>query len=310
MARDRGVALVTVLVVVAVLSGILADLALSNRLWMQRVASGTALAQAQEAARAAQPWVGAILQADDAAFDARTEQWARPIPPLPVAWGEVTGSVEDLQGRFNLNTLVTSEGKPDEGRLARFRRLLRILELNPRLADAVVDWLDKDRLPRGGLGAEASYYMGQDPAYAPANRAMREAGELRLVRGVTGEVWRALAPHVTALPEATDVNINTATPAVLAAMVPALGPPRRALGRAQEWTERTNTQPFQAMDAARQALRDEAGGDGELAGLTVASDFFGALIEARFDQVRYRLFTVYQRSDQGVTIVRHRREWL
>lgn len=310
MGSERGVALVTVLVVVAVLSGIVAELALSNRLWMRRVESGMALAQAREAARAAQPWIGAILQADDPAYDARTDDWARTVPPLPVEWGEVTGTIRDLQGRFNLNGLVTQEGEADGGQVERFRRLLRILELNPRLADAVVDWLDEDRLPRGGLGAEDSYYMGQDPAYAAANRSLYQSEELRLVRGITGEVWRTLEPHVTALPQPTGVNINTATPEVLAAMVPALGSPRQALARAKTWASRTDREPFTELDAARQALLDEESGEGGLEGLSVGSDFFGASIEARFDQVRYRLFTVYQRTQQGVTIVRHKREWL
>jgi general secretion pathway protein K len=312
MARERGVALVTVLVVVAVLSGILADLVLSNRLWMRRVESGMALSQAREAVRGAQPWVGAILLADDAEYDARTDPWARTIPPLPVKWGQVSGSVRDLQGRFNLNALVNDKGKPASGRVERFRRLLRILELEPRLADAVVDWLDANRLPQGGVGAEDSYYMGLDPAYAPANRPMHEAAELRLVRGVTGEVWRTLEPHVTALPEATGVNVNTATPAVLAAMMPqqAWGSPRRALARAQTWAERTDSEPFTDLDQAEEALLEDTDGDGGFSGLTVSSDFFGALLEARFDQVRYRLFTVYHRTGKGIEIIRHRREWL
>lgn len=311
MGSERGVALVTVLVVVAVLSGILADLALSNRLWQQRVASGLAEAQARQAVRAAQPWIGAILYGDDPAFDARTDDWARTIPPLPMKWGEVTGSISDLQGRFNVNGLVGDDGKPDTAAVERFRRLLRVLQLDPNLADAVVDWLDADQLPRGALGAEDSFYMGRDPAYAAANRPLHTAEELRLVRGIGGEVWRQLEPHVTALPEATGININTATPEVLAAAIPSLGRPVQALSRARTWASRTNSQPFTELAAFRQALGGEEGGEGpELNGVSVASDFFRAIIEARFDQVRYRLGTVYQRGEQGVTLVRQQREWL
>lgn len=310
MGSERGVALVTVLVVVAVLSGILAELTLSNRLWQRRVESGQALAQARQAARAAQPWIGAILYGDDPAYDARTDQWARTIPPLPMKWGEVTGTITDLQGRFNVNTLVGEDGKPATAAVERFRRLLRVLQLDPNLADAVVDWLDTDQLPRGALGAEDSFYMGRDPAYATANRPLHTAAELRLVRGIDGEVWRKLEPHVTALPEATGINVNTATAEVLAAAVPALGPPVQALGKAQTWASRTNGEPFTELAAFKKALADGEGQGPELSGVSVASDFFRAVIEARFDQVRYRLGTVYQRGEQGVTLVRQQREWL
>ena len=66
------------------------------------------------------------------------------------------------------------------------------------LADSLVDWLDSDNLPYSSAGAEDDYYLRQNPAYRAANRKFQSISELRLVKGVTAEVWNKLAPFVCA----------------------------------------------------------------------------------------------------------------
>lgn len=64
-------------------------------------------------------------------------------------------------------------------------------------------------------GAEDSAYLAQALPYRTANRTFAHVSELRLVRGISGEVYARLAPEVCALPPGTSINLNTASVAVL-----------------------------------------------------------------------------------------------
>jgi len=80
---------------------------------------------------------------------------------------------------------------------------------------SIRDWLDANTLPEM-YGAEDDYYLGQTPAYRAGNREMASVSELRAVANVTPELYRALAPWVTALPrEVGALNIHTAPAQVL-----------------------------------------------------------------------------------------------
>lgn len=306
-AGERGVALITVLLAIAVLTAIVSRLSLSNQVWIRQVEGGTAQAQAGQAARAVEYWVAGILGRDDNEFDGHTDPWARPLPPMPVGWGEVSGRVEDLQGRFNLHNLVTAEGETNPPAVARFRRLLQALELPPGIADAAADWADADSRPTGGWGAEDGFYGGRNPPYLAANRPFGDAAELRLVRRVTADVWQKLRPHVVALPGPTGVNLNTATAPVLAAYIEQWGPPRVAMNQAEQWVKRTDRQPF--ADKASFASEALGGKDASVPPeLTVTTEYFMAHTRFRFGDVDYGLATLYHRGGGEVTIVRHRRE--
>ncbi|HKJ88149.1 MAG TPA: type II secretion system minor pseudopilin GspK [Gammaproteobacteria bacterium] len=300
-------ALITVLLIVTVLTAIVARLSLSNEVWIRQVEGGAALAQADQVSRAAQQWVGLLLAKDTNQFDGRTEPWARPLPPLPVGWGELTGHVEDRQGRFNLNNLVTSKGKVDAGAMAKFQRLLRLLGLNPAIADAAVDWIDKNQQPHGSGGAEDAFYQGRKPPYLAANRPFADPAEVRLLRGVDGKAWQKLQPYIAALPEATGVNVNTASPQVLAAVIRSWGPPRLALAKAKKWAKRTDKQPFTKTDQARRAM-GISGTQGTGTGLTVMTNYFLVHTRASFGDVSRSFATLYRRSGSKVEIVRHSTE--
>jgi general secretion pathway protein K len=109
--------------------------------------------------------------------------------------------------------MLPNGNAPDERRFAVFQRLLDTLGIDRAVADAVVDWLDNDENPRVG-GAESSYYLGLPKPYRAKNDLFDTIGELRLVRGVTGEVFGTLLPFVTVSSSGL-VNINTAPKEVL-----------------------------------------------------------------------------------------------
>lgn len=143
--------------------------------------------------------------------------------PFEVPGGMVQGRLVDQGGRFNLNAL----GHPDravatEARAA-FARLLELLELQPVIADELADWLDGAVMPRPGSAA-SDYYGRLDPPYRTAGVPLVNTSELRWLRSVDEAAWRQLEPLVTALPEPElRVNVNTARPEVLAAVIEELG---------------------------------------------------------------------------------------
>ena len=98
-------------------------------------------------------------------------------------------------------------------------RLLEILALPDALAASLADWLDADGEPQPQDGAESGYYQGLQPPYLAANRPLGDVAELALVRGFDEAARTRLRAFVTALPRFTPVNVNTASPEVLAAVV-------------------------------------------------------------------------------------------
>jgi general secretion pathway protein K len=150
--------------------------------------------------------------------------WDKPVGPFEVVPGVMLeASLEDLQGRFNLNNLVSSDGTPDKNNVVVFTKLLEILGLEPKWTGLIVDWIDYDIVPQPTDGAEDSVYMGQTPPYRTPNRYITSASELLALPGFGRDRYLRIAPFVTALPVGngpTQINLCTAKPEVLDAILP------------------------------------------------------------------------------------------
>lgn len=143
--------------------------------------------------------------------------------PFEVPGGMVQGRVLDQGGRFNLNALAHSDRAVATEARAAFARLLELLGLRPVIADELADWLDGAVMPRPGSAAN-DHYSRLDPPYRTAGVLLANTSELRWLRSVDEAAWRQLEPLVTALPEPElRVNVNSARPEVLAAVIEDLG---------------------------------------------------------------------------------------
>jgi general secretion pathway protein K len=152
-----------------------------------------------------------------------TQPWAMPFGPVEVTPGvTLEASLEDLQGRFNLNDLVGTDGKKDLQAIQAFRKLLSIIGLEPKWADLMADWIDADTQVDTPDGAEDSAYLSQMPPYRPADRQITSASALLALPGFGPDRYAKLAPYVTALPSSSqpDVNLCTANAFVLDALLP------------------------------------------------------------------------------------------
>jgi general secretion pathway protein K len=232
-ARQQGIALITAISVVAMAAVAATALVHSLQLGIRRTSNILISDQGVLYTMGSEAWSRGMLirdlqDGDHKSYDGLDEDWAKELPPTPVEGGQVQALTTDLQARFNLNNLYlkkepSQQEQVDAARwLAIFRRLLTTLELEESIAQATADWLDEDIKPHFPDGAEDSLYLNNDQPYRTGNGRMGNPSELRLVQGVTAEVYEKLLPYVTALPETTPININTADPVVIRSLAPDL----------------------------------------------------------------------------------------
>ncbi|MET0985746.1 MAG: type II secretion system minor pseudopilin GspK [Steroidobacteraceae bacterium] len=224
---QRGVALIMAVLIVALATILAVDVGFKAYLDQRRAATSFALEQAFEVAKGAEAWAADILKEDGTSGTKRddlTERWATPLPPLPIDGGELEGQLQDMQGRFNLNSLLVLDTATGQLRTNQFAydqlvRLLELLNLETHWAAKITDWIDPDDNPVNNDGAEESIYTSQTPPYRTANMPMTRVSELLALPGFGMDRYRRLAPHVTALPSnVTMINLCTATPYVLDSM--------------------------------------------------------------------------------------------
>jgi general secretion pathway protein K len=240
------------MLVVAIGTMIAANLLWDATLDQRRTAAALAADQGLLYIEGAEAWVGDILRQDlvsSPESDNLGEDWAMEIPPLPIDGGAIAGRLEDLQGRFNLNNLIQPNGEEDKVARAQFERLLALLELDPSLAGAVVDWLDPNSDAQFPSGGEDALYADGDPAYRTPNTLITSTSELMAVNGFDKESYRRLAPYVAALPIGTKINVNTAPAVVLASLSDTLD-----LATAESLVEERGDAGFADIDAAFEGL--------------------------------------------------------
>jgi general secretion pathway protein K len=296
---QRGVAIITALLIVAIATTISINISTRLQLDVRRTANLLTADQAWQYTLAAESWSRRILQDDRKHnnIDHYGEDWAIELPPLPVEGGWIRGKLTDLQGCFNLDTLV-QDGTIDELAVERFRRLLRNLELRPELTDAIVDWLDTDVQTTIPDGAEDGYYMNLEQPYRSANSTMLSPSELRLVKGFEDvAVYNRLLPHVCAFGVVTPININTATAEVLRSLANNLTESDAAAIIAQRNENAfTDINDFLSFNNLKDIIK-------KFDGLSVSSDYFMLETESKIGQVQARMYSVIKRDNTGRTTV-------
>lgn len=222
--NESGAALLTVLLLVAVIA-VLAATALEKLRLSTRLASNAgATEQARAYGYAAETL--ALARVTDLLGQAGKRVtlaggWSDTPFRLPVPGGLATARVRDGGNCFNLNGLVveTEPGTYANYAAARvqFSRLMRLVgvpaALTDGIADATADWIDSDDAPLAA-GAEDGAYTGAAMPYRTSGSLMTDISELRAVSGVTPEIYARLRPWICALPVAkpSTINVNTLLP--------------------------------------------------------------------------------------------------
>lgn len=219
--RDRGLALIVAMLVAALAAAVAVSVATAQSQWLSQVEHRRDQVEAQSIATAGIAWARAIVQADPPGVDHLGEPWALPLPPTPVENGDVQGRIVDAQSMLNVNTLASAQHATAAQQ--RFTRLFAALGIPASTLASIADWVDADDTPSAG-GAEDAWYLAQADASLAANGDVSRFEELAAVRGMNAQAMTRLAPFVTALPDDTPVNVNTAPVEVLAALLVGIEP--------------------------------------------------------------------------------------
>ncbi|MFQ5546860.1 MAG: type II secretion system minor pseudopilin GspK [Woeseia sp.] len=289
---NRGVALITAMLITALAGMVAANLAWDNALDIRRTMVLLNHEQAVQVALGAESWVIGILHQDltDSDTDHLGEIWAIELPGLPIDGGDLTGNVQDLQGRFNVNNLIDDNGEVVEESLERFQRLLSALDLDPRFAGLAADWIDANIDAAFPDGAEDAIYTGVTPPYRSANQSLTSASELAALEGMDRQTFSILRPHITALPGRTRVNVNTATGPVLQSLDEKIsGTDVESLLAEREGAGFADIQTAFSTLVTPDVLNT----------LDESTNYFQLKVVVRIDKVRVTLYSVLQRGAQG-----------
>lgn len=286
--RQRGVALLVALLVVALATMLIAGLLARGELAFARTRNALRAAQAEAYAQGLEHYAVQVLLETWQEPDSRGSPWAMPLPPQTVPGGVISAAMRDLGGCFNLNNLGPGvAGRADWQRL--FEGLLGQLGLDARLAAAVAAWQDP------AASGEDGRYLAATPPHRAHQGPFAHVSELRLVAGVDGAVYARLLPQVCALSPGTRLNINTAGLPLLLAL---------GLGRAD--AERVWQQGQAQFSDVASFIREARTPRLVLPEnfLDTRSDWFLARGEVVLDDIPFTFFSVIQRAEgSGIQVV-------
>ena len=303
--KQRGVALITVLLVVAIATVVTAGMIARQHLSIRSSSNQLTARQAWHYALGGEALAQALLSRDlkqaggnpSQSVDHLREAWARKLAPFEVDEGRISVQIEDLAGRFNLNSLVVNQ-KVHDTAPRRFKKLLEALKIDPLFADRLVDWLDANQDRSGASGAEDNDYLLLQPAYRAANRRLHDVSELRLLLELSERDYRRLQPYVSALPAETKLNVNTASALVLSTLAENMSLQQaQALVQGREATGYRNINEFTKQDAAAGVDTND---------LAFSSSFFHARSEVQLGERKRVLISVLKREADGRVLVLQR----
>lgn len=292
---QQGIALLTTLLVVALTTITAVSMITRQQVDIRRTANVLNGDQAYLYVLGAESWAQRILLRDTNNVDHPLEMWATHLPPLPIPGGSLQGQIEDLQGRFNLNNLVAA-GEINAEAVARFNRLLKILELPETLTQVLIDWLDADQEAQRPFGAEDNRYLLKQPAYRTADTIFTSSTELRLMESISLEQYQKLLPYIITLPTPTAVNVNTASQTVLLSLAEGM-----TVADVETLIADRDKNPFKSVEdfLTHKAL---AGLTVSAKELTVASQYFLLTTTVQIDRVEIQMNSLLRRSPNKVAV--------
>ena len=297
--RQRGVALIMAVLIVALATILAVNVTFRGMVDQRRAANLFALDQGFEVALGAEAWAADILRKDaqDSQTDHYGEIWAKSLSALPIdeGVGTVEGRIEDMQGRFNLNNLVFSDGTTNETAVKQLERMLGMLDIEPTWATAMADWIDSDVQPGFPDGAEDSVYTGLDPPHLAANMPITRASELMVLPEFGADRFRRLQPYITALPVGTRLNVCTAPGIVLDSLSESQ---RQFSLDPEDLAKRRMEACFPTLDDLRGTL-DQAEYEQIKDTLSESSSYFRTTVWVTIGTTQFTLYSLLARGGAG-----------
>ena len=273
--KSHGAAMVIAMLLTALGAAVAVQMIVPLSGWMEREYRARDTQASYTLADAATSWAITVLAADLrlGPIDHYGELWATPLPPTPVEGGTIEGRITDLQSRFNLNNLAP-RGVKSFANITLAKALFTQAGVPINLVDTLADAIDRDELTDDGQSERQRY------GRALRNAPLARFSDLLDVPGFTDAFVRNLAAAMIVLPEASPINANTASRALVAAAFPAASTDtidKALLRRAQ--------QPFSAA-ADLATLLGQPSQDGVF---SASSQYFAVEAVIRFERAAHRV---------------------
>ena len=213
--NQKGMALLLVLIIVSLLSALVIEFSFSTLVDLRATETFRDRTKAYYLARGGIDAARVILQQDSNKFDHPAEFWGSPLLNIPAGDGDVSVTITDLTGRFNLNFIADTRGN----RLPGYYRFIvlcqEVLLLDQpqarQLADSLVNWFIADKTK---VTPDDAYYAGLQPPYRRRGKKLTVLDELRLVKGFDQQRFETLKPYLR-VTGTEQINLNTAPVEVL-----------------------------------------------------------------------------------------------
>lgn len=312
-ARPRqqiGVALLATLILILALTLILGNIFYRHQIDVSQATGSLHGDQAVLLAISGENWARDLLFAanDDSTTDHFDEDWAQAVPLMPVNGGTLSGCLVDLESRINLNNFASySNASLKAERQSTVMGLVKLWEtllrdrgflVDQKRVPVIIDWLDKGDSLISPAGAEQSDYSSFDPPRFPANTMVSDTAELAAMAGYSLAEVQRLKPWISALPEPTTINVNTAPVAVLMALSDGMG---------RDFVELVlDGRPFLTLQDFYQAIDIQLRvGESAVAVrwpyklVDVKSDFFQLNLEVTLGQSKLEVKSIMHRRQSG-----------
>jgi len=236
-ARQRGVAIVTALLLTTLAVTIVASLFWQQQVQVRSIENQRMHLQTRWILRGALDWAKLILQQDnnDSPITAETSVWATALAETRLDDyierernddekydATLSGRIHDAQSRYNLGNLAKNRDV-NQDQLKVFQRLLEGLRLDGALAKNAAQEVARSQVmkveaPKDGTPPPSTALPMDSREPLPPQRV----DDLLAVAGFSTEAVEKLRPFVIVLPPDSDetaINVNMAPPELLAAMV-------------------------------------------------------------------------------------------
>ena len=226
MRRHRGVALISVLLIVVLISSLAFQLFTHQTMATTQTRLVLETTQLRELLIASEVYAAEALYQDWADEDSRTrddlkEDWAIDEGLVENPLGNLRYQIRDQLAKVNINSLSRQDV---EVPFRVFKNLLQQENLSAETAVIWRDWVDQDQNRYSGpyyVGKEDLDWLAHTPAFRTANQIATDLSELQIFTDLTRPEYLSLSQSVTVLPNAQlKVNLNTAPPLVLNALLP------------------------------------------------------------------------------------------
>ena len=310
--RRRGAALLMAMVIVTLVTTVAASMVWQQWRAVQVEAAERSLTQSQWILKGALDWGRLILREDakNGGADHLGEPWAVELAEArlssflsadkdntddaPEAF--LSGKISDVTARYNLRNLINADGDVDPQELAVLRRLCEYATLAPSMADGIAQALRRAKLATVADEApQALEKLGGADAVNAAPLLPQTLDQMVWLGLDAGTVSR-LRPYVTILPEASTVNVNTASREVLAAVIEGLD-----LSRADRLVQQRARKPFNDLSEVREVVGQNI--KLEDAKVSVKSDYFEVAGRLRLEDRVISQSYVIQRNGADVTVL-------